>query len=156
IEKWNGPADNVCTAGCSNIFAAVTVGTSGTDVFLYWGNGSASDGQTPAGVWDASFQSVHHLANGTTLSGADATANARTASFVNAPTAVAGEIDEAANFASASTQYATVANYLNNPSTLTVSAWLKTSQTAQDFVIAKQNNYATGPGWLITLNLVTS
>src|SRR5262249_43549232 len=74
----------------------------------------------------------------------------------NAPTAVAGEIDGAANFASASSQYATVANYLNNPSSLTVSFWIKNSQSAGNIFVAKQNNNASGAGWYIGQNLVNS
>ena len=47
---------------------------SDTVLYVYYGNPAAANQQNPAGVWDANYEAVWHLSNGTTLSGNDSTA----------------------------------------------------------------------------------
>jgi hypothetical protein len=54
IETWNGAADNRCTEGCSQIHAKTDVApTTGTDLYVYYGNPATSDAQDPAGTFSA-------------------------------------------------------------------------------------------------------
>ena len=61
-----------------------------TAVYVYYGNAAAADQQNKTGVWDSNYKLVWHLANGTTLSGADSTSNGNNGT-VYGP-AAAGEI----------------------------------------------------------------
>ena len=50
--------------------------TSDTVIYMFYGNSSVTSDQTNhSGTWDSNFKAVWHLANGTTLSGADSSAN---------------------------------------------------------------------------------
>jgi hypothetical protein len=70
--------------------------SSDTVLYMYYGNGSATSQQNAANVWDANFQDVYHLGNGTTLSGADSTGLSN--GTITTPTATAGKIDGGGSF----------------------------------------------------------
>lgn len=113
--------------------------STNTTYYLYYGNSNASDQQDTSDgvndVWDDNFQGVWHFGNGVTLSGNDATSNARTmrpASGITA-TSTFSQIDGAAEFNGASASYAsTTATTLNTtPNILTLSAWIKVDNLAK-------------------------
>jgi hypothetical protein len=59
IEVWD-------EAGTSTVWVKVPQidGSSTSDfIWLYYGNPTASDGQSPANVWTASYEAVHHFNN---------------------------------------------------------------------------------------------
>ena len=74
IESWNSSATSTIWVKVPRIDAQST-----TDhIYMYWGNGTASDGQDAEGVWDSDFQLVQHLEEeGNTDSGGytDSTSN---------------------------------------------------------------------------------
>ena len=74
IEEWD-------ETGTSYVWVRVPqIDTTGTDyITMYYGNGSAADGQNATGVWDANFAGVWHLNEDTTGAGvtiSDSTSNA--------------------------------------------------------------------------------
>jgi len=84
-----------------------------TTIYVWYKNPSAT--APPAndatfgsqGVWDSNYAGVLHLANGTILTATDSTSHANNGTLDNLPTAVAGQIDGAANFANSG-------GYVNN------------------------------------------
>jgi len=109
--------------------------TSDTVIYMFYGNSSVTSDQTNhSGTWDSNFKAVWHLANGTTLSGADSSANG--VNGINSGmAATAGLIDgAAAGDGGAGHQI----NTGNNPypsstfssSGLTLSAWVKPVSTS--------------------------
>ena len=96
-----------------------------TVLYVYYGNPGAANQQNPAGVWDANYEAVWHLPNGTTLSANDSTANANNAVALNGTAAAAGEIGGAASF-NGTSDYILVSNTasLNGWSQQTVSVWI--------------------------------
>jgi hypothetical protein len=66
--------------------------TANTAIYLYYGNGSISSRQDPTNVWDASYVSVWHLPNGSSLSAADSK-NAHNGTILGSATAATGKID---------------------------------------------------------------
>ena len=65
--------------------------SSDTIIYLYYGNGSATDGQSVRNVWDANFKGVWHL-SGSTLHTTDSTSNANVGTN-NGMTATLGKTD---------------------------------------------------------------
>jgi RHS repeat-associated protein len=95
-----------------------------TVLYVFFGNSSVTTDQSDKnGVWDGNFQGVWHLANGSTLSGADSTSNGFDLTNSNGTAATSGQIDGAASFNGTS-------NYLSNSSlsvtagsSVTISYW---------------------------------
>ena len=78
--------------------------TTDTSFYLFYGDPSiTSDQSDRVNTWDSNFKAVYHLGNGTTLTASDSTGG-NNGTLFHSPTAVAGEIDGAAHFVSASTQ----------------------------------------------------
>jgi RHS repeat-associated protein len=119
--------------------------TSDTILYMFVGNSSVTtDQSTKNEVWDSNFKAVYHLANGTTLSGADSTSNGYDLTNSNSTAATSGQIDGAAIFNGTS-------NYLSNSSLeitagspITVSFWSyvpsSAVQSAVAFSIGGQDN----------------
>ena len=109
--------------------------TSDTVIYMFYGNSSVtSDQSNHAGTWDSNYKAVWHLANGTTLSGADSSSNGVNGTNLGM-TATAGLIAGAgAGDGGAGHQI----NTGNNPypsstfssSGLTLSAWVKPASTS--------------------------
>ena len=99
---------------------------SGTGLYIYFGNPSASNQQNAAGVWDGNFEMVQHFPNGSALSANDSTANHCNASTLNATSPGTGQIGGAARFngTSNSIDFAPC-GALNNWTAQTVSLWIK-------------------------------
>jgi YD repeat-containing protein len=98
--------------------------TADTTLYLFYGNSSiTTDHSNKTAVWDANYVGVWHLANGTTLSGADSTSNAYNLTNHNGTPATTGQVDGAASFNGSN-------NYLSNSvlsisagSSITISFW---------------------------------
>jgi hypothetical protein len=112
---------------------------SDTTIYLYYGNPAAADQQNRTGVWNANLKGVWHLANGTILSGKDATAYGNDGS-INAVTAATGYIDGAGNFTGS---YVSVPeNDALDPSSITLSAWARITASPTNFgnIVSKGDN----------------
>lgn len=111
---------------------------SPTVIYMCYGNPAIASFQgNTNGTWEANILRVYHLPNGTTLTAADSTVNAATGTLINTPTAVAGQIDGAANYVAASGQKITASSSgLPVTTALTISGWLKTTSAASQFWIS--------------------
>lgn len=100
-----------------------------TVLYMYYGNTSAGDQENKQGVWDNTFAGVWHLADGTTLSVSDSTANALITGSSGAA-ATTGEIDGAAVFSGSNSSFLSVGSSTPLDSTTgSWSGWFKTSQS---------------------------
>lgn len=129
VEKWD-------ESGTSTVWVKIpTLSNSGTDyIYMYYNNPLAIDNQSSSAVWDTSYRAVWHLPNGTTLSAADSTTNARNGTVVNT-TATTGKVGGGASF-NGSTKYIQIPSSVepsyptsgNTSSyTTTFETWFKTS-----------------------------
>ena len=71
--------------------------TTNTVIYMYYGNSSAGNQQSPTAVWDSNYVAVNHFA-GPPLSGHDSTSNANNGTLENSPGAVTGKIGDGASF----------------------------------------------------------
>jgi hypothetical protein len=99
---------------------------TGTVIYMYYGNPSATNQQSASAVWDSNFEMVQHLPNGATLSATDSTANGCNAATLNSTSAAAGEIAGGASFngSTNSIDFGT-GTALNNWTAQTISLWVK-------------------------------
>jgi hypothetical protein len=115
------------TTGIINVWVQVPAvsHTVDTVIYLHYGDTTIStfQGGSVGSVWDSSFQGVYHLGSLT----ADSTSNANTGTLSSpAPTATTGQIDGAASFVEASSEYVSTGAALSPLSTgFTYSAWVK-------------------------------
>jgi hypothetical protein len=116
--------------------------TADSAIYMFYGNPAVTaDQSNAAGVWDANFTGVYHMANLTTSTVGDSTSHANNALVnVQVGSARAGEIGPAASFAGTLDHFELPAAVLN-PGQGTVSAWIDTRQAAvsgQNWVTAAQ------------------
>jgi len=73
-----------------------------TDIYIYYGNASASDGEDAENTWSSDYDAVYHMENATDTTIADSTSNANTGTKDGAsnPNEINGEIYKAQQFAS--------------------------------------------------------
>ena len=123
VEKYNGIT--------GNLIAWVKIpsvsSTTDTPFYLFYGDPSITTNQSdPLNTWDSNFKAVYHLGNGTTLTATDSTSG-NNGALVNNPAAIAGKINGAAHFVSASNQTINLANPGNFPITTawTMETWVK-------------------------------
>ena len=122
IETWNA-------GGTSRVWVQVPqLDHTATDhIWLYYNNAAATDGQTPAAVWDPHFQAVWHLKESTGSHVSDSTSHANTLTPHASPTQGPAHIGGGVTF-NGSTQYLDLQSGLDFE-TVTVEAWLKSSDT---------------------------
>lgn len=108
------------------VYIASLSSSSNTVFYAGYGDSSLNTNASSTSTWDTDYSGVWHLI--TVTGGAstvlDSTSNAVNGSPVASPTNIAGQIDGAGSFASASTQYVTLGNTIN-PTAITMSAWVK-------------------------------
>src|SRR3989344_2423501 len=97
IEKW----DETGTSWVWVKVPQIDINSSTDYIYLYYGNTSATDGQTATSVWDSNYQLVQHLkeTSGTTTS--DSTSNSNNGTKVSATEpnpATSGQVDGAQDF----------------------------------------------------------
>ncbi|HEX9504004.1 MAG TPA: DUF2341 domain-containing protein, partial [Patescibacteria group bacterium] len=95
--------------------------TIDTKLVIYYGNASATDQQNKVDVWSNSYGGIWHLPDGSTLTAKDSTANSPDGT-ISGPTAVAGQVDGAAQFGTLSTDKITT-GYTAHNLTRTYEAW---------------------------------
>jgi RHS repeat-associated protein len=121
--------------------------TTNTVFYLFYGNSSVSTDQSnKPGVWDSNFMGVWHLANGTTLSAVDSTANGNNGSLVDNPSAVAGQIDGAAGLDGSSEYIRVPGGASLEPTSITLSGWVYlTSNTSCSHLFSL--DYSANGSW---------
>lgn len=113
-EVWNG------STGVGVWWVKVPTLSHTSDTVIYVAYGDATISSDPnadatygtAHVWDANYQSVLHLADGSSLNVFDSTSNGNSGTNHSA-TATAGQIDGAANFVASSTEYISIGGLTN-------------------------------------------
>jgi hypothetical protein len=119
--------------------------SSGGTFFLCYGNSAIStfQGGSTGSAWETNYKGVWHLSDGTTLSGADSTANGLNLTNAGA-TATTGQIDGAANFVSASAQRLGNATgpVFTAGSSITISFWtlVSSASVSSAFSIGNDGN----------------
>lgn len=100
-----------------------------TDIYMYYGNPSASDQSNPNGAWDSNYKMVQHLNNGITSSSTDdGTSNNNNGEKIvsTKPNEIAGKMNKAQDFDGTSDYIETGARMnLAGWNALTVEAWVK-------------------------------
>ena len=125
--------------------------SSDTVLYMFYGNATVTTSQqNVAGVWDANYKGVWHLANGSVLSLADSTSNANAATN-NGASATSGKIDggmqtNGSSYATIGTP-ASLANLAQGNATF--SAWVNTSSGAGRIMGKDDNNGSVG--WALGL-----
>lgn len=124
-------------------------GSINTDIYMYYGSGSAVDGQNVTGVWDSNFKGVWHIPNGTTLGLLDSTENNNDGTNVSA-TATAGVVDGGVT-TDGGTKYVTIgdpAMFDFGANDFTVSAWAyrNTGFGSWDTIVVGKWNTGGSPG----------
>ena len=118
-------------------------GSSDTVFYMAFGDASiTTDQSNKTGVWDSGYVMVQHLPDGTTLSATDSTSYANNGTLENSPTATTGKIDGAANLVAASSQDIKIPFAASlDVSAITLSAWIKTSNSSDINQIITADNY---------------
>jgi hypothetical protein len=140
IEKWDESGTSLVWVKVPQIDAA-----SVTDyIWMYYNNSGASDGQGSTGVWDSNYKAIYHLGNGTILSAADSTINAKNGTIGNA-TAAAGQIDGGGSFngTNAYVSLPTIAS--SNNTAYTWSAWVKGAAQSDRRIYAEDSTSSGNP-----------
>ena len=120
--------------------------STNTNIFMYFGNASASNQQNATGVWDSNYKGVWHLPNGTTLNLNDSTSNGNNGTNHGA-TAASGQVDGGANFVAASSQYVDAGSTnLNLTGNITLEEWvyLASNQVYEEPISKFDDNFHTG------------
>jgi len=114
--------------------------TVDTVIYMFYGNSSVTtyQGNTNA-TWNSSFKGVYHFGDASSLILTDSTSNANTVSLpgANNPTATAGQVGGACVSVNTGGSTLTKTNPTGLPAsagTLTLSCWLKTSETAVEVI----------------------
>jgi len=123
IEKWDETGDSFVWVKVPQIDAS-----SNTDyIYMYYGNSSATDGQSATDVWDSNYVMIQHLKDLTASTTNDSTSNNNdgTKKAIDEPIETSGKIGKGQNF-DGSNDYVKMAHsssLLPNDE-LTVSAWI--------------------------------
>lgn len=129
--------------------------TADTIAYMCYGNTATTTYQGNVNAtWDSNYEMVQHFPDGTTLTANDSTSNALNGTLVNTPTATAGQINGAANFASASSQYIQRSSgFPTTWTTFTISMWFKltTLPPGGDLAVGLQSSQSAN-GWLFGIN----
>jgi biopolymer transport protein ExbB len=130
------------TASDVTIYIAFGDSTISTDP-----NSDATYGKNP--TWRTEFKAVYHLPDGTTEDYSDSTSNANnlTRTGSTSPTGVTGQIDGAANFATANTDYAQCSESSSlqfGTGSLSVSFWTKWTINGNQYLTLFYNTSSKG------------
>lgn len=143
------------STGAFNLWFKIgTLHTGSTDtVYMCYGNAAVSTFQGNVNsTWNSNFKLVLHLPSATTPN--DSTSNALNATATNTPTNTTGQIDGAASFAAASSQYmGKTTGFPTTWTTFSVSYWfnLTTLPTAGNIRVGVQSSQSAN-GWLLGIN----
>jgi len=119
------------TNGIVDLHVKISTLSFTSDAGIYLCVGNVAPPSRISGVWDAHFQQVLHVSNGTILNLSDSSGNGYAASSVSNPGAAAGKIDGGMSLNGSDQYIATTANIINNNTDpFTVSAWVYPNGTS--------------------------
>jgi len=150
IEKFDGSTGELVA------WVEVASLSTGTVIYMYYGNSGASSQQNATGTWDGNFKMVQHLKDLTTSTTKDSTSNNNngTKGAANQPIEVNAKIGKGQDF-TPTTQYLQIGTTGFSASSGTVELWAK----AEGFVLADPAQYLFGhtinPGWSSRIQLYT-
>lgn len=134
IEKWDESGESFVWVKVPQIDAS----SSTDNIYMYYGNSVASDGQTATSVWDSNFKLVQHLkesGNGALAEYKDSTSNTNNGQggggiSSSTPTSLSsGKVDGAQVFDGSDDFIQVAGNAGLQPTSVTVEVWVKTSTT---------------------------
>jgi Concanavalin A-like lectin/glucanases superfamily len=123
LERYNGATGEVVMwIKESSLSSSVD-----TVIYLKYGDASLTTDGSSSATWSNGFVDVYHLKDGTTLNTNSSVASGHNGTSHNGVTAVAGQIDGGAGFASASSQYIDTASYgaSGGIGVISLTAWIK-------------------------------
>ena len=133
IEEWNSVGDSYVWVNITSISS-----TSDTKFLMYYNNSAASDNQNPSNVWDANYIGVWHLSESSGTHHDSTSNNHDSSTVVGATQDATGMIDGGDDF-DGSNDYIDI--NMNLPSTVTISAWAKsTANTLVDMLWCIDSN----------------
>lgn len=147
-ESWTGGGGTSATANIWVKIPSISA-TVDTDIYMYYGNSSATDGQSATSVWDANYKGVWHMNNNaanTTVSDSTSNANTGTAQQNTSALTTTGKNDGALTFNGTSDYIDIPANAsLSLGTSVTVSVWFnRQSSTANQTLVSSNKYYASG------------
>lgn len=114
-ESWSGGGGSNVTADFWVKVPSISA-VAGTDIYVYWGNAGAADGQDAANTWRSEYKAVWHLGDLTDSSG-----NGNTLSNPFSLTPVTGKVGNCYEF-NGSTEYLSLASAPVTTEPFTISA----------------------------------
>ena len=139
IESWNNTTGAIVAWVNSDRLAA-----SDTLVYAWVGKSSVTTYQcTASATWDSNYKGVWHLPNGVSLSVLDSTTHNTVTNY--GATATNGQVDGAARFVKASSQYMTSPNPAGGRD-LTFSVWMNGPTSSDDEVMLDSRTNGGGGG----------
>lgn len=119
-------------------------GSSDTNIYMYYGNSGASDGQDAANVWDSNYKGVWHSKDATTTTISDSTTNANTGTklAVGEPVEATGKIGKAQDYDGTNDYVDAGSSATLDVPNITLSAWIKAdSLVAWSRIIAMPSSF---------------
>ncbi|MFQ5553113.1 MAG: DUF2341 domain-containing protein [Thermoplasmata archaeon] len=142
IERFNGTTGElVAWVNVTSLSSAAD-----TDIFMYYGNATATNQESVAGTWDSDYVSVWHLDGTPPATMADSTgALDGTPANMDAADQVDGPVDGSLDFDGSNDEVSTAATTeLDNAPAVTLEAWVKAgSQTEWASIVQKRNTTST-------------
>lgn len=149
IEKYDG-TNGELVAWVKRSLSAST----GTEMYMYYGNATASNQGNPAGVWDTNFKMIQHLNDDSATTTKDSTANGNTGTKIAAgqPVETVGKIGMAQSF----NGNGKISTPLNTAfGDFTVEVWFKDASPVSSYERLLDKSYTLG-FWLGRENAVAN
>jgi uncharacterized repeat protein (TIGR01451 family) len=124
-----------------------------TTIYMYYGNASAANQQSPAAVWNAGYHGVWHFSGTSSLSLTDSTAYGNAAYNTNLVGVAPAQIGEGASFSRSYQHLQWPVSASLEPAQLSLSCWFKTSASNSGYQYALDSNYdSNGFTWRFAPN----
>src|SRR3989338_8923112 len=150
-ESWTGGAGGDAT-GVFWVKVPTVATAADSTIYVYYGSGSATDGQSATSVWDANYAAVWHLnETGTNPTVYDSTSNNNDSTSQTWTPTTSGEIDGAGSFNGSSNSIGLSDTASLQPALLTISAWTKPSNTTDYQVIFDRETGAPYKGFELSM-----
>src|SRR5262249_20339432 len=102
-----------------------------TTIYIAYGDAALNTNASSTATWDSNYKAVYHFGDGSTVGLNDSTSNANTLTNHGA-TATTGQVYGAVNLVAASLQYLDHASFVLGTTSLTVEAWIFSTNFSQD------------------------
>jgi hypothetical protein len=113
-----------------------------TEIYMYYGNDSASNQENPGDVWDSNYITIHHMEESSGTA-ADSTGNANDATNINGVSqGVAGKIGNAYSY-DGSNDRSTMPKLFTSQTSFTVEAWVNTG-SKHGYIVSQRDGVGNG------------